>query len=249
MKIVKYKKGRNNKYIVLLDNDIELSLYEEVILKYELLLKKEIDNNLMHKINETNQEWEVYYSGLNSLKSRMRSTKELRELLLNKEFNIYYINNAIEKLEKQGYLNDRSYVKAYINNQMITTNKGPYIISRELSDKGIDNNIINEEIVIYSDEDQIEKINKIINKGIKTNHTRGGNILKQKIYNDLKVLGYDISIINKEISNYTFDDNSDIAKKEYDKLYRKLSRKYSGNELKNKIREKMYLKGLKYEED
>ena len=132
---------------------------------------------------------------------------------------------------------------------MITTNKGPYIISRELSDKGIDNNIINEEIVIYSDEDQIEKINKIINKGIKTNHTRGGNILKQKIYNDLKVLGYDISIINKEISNYTFDDNSDIAKKEYDKLYRKLSRKYSGNELKNKIREKMYLKGLKYEED
>ena len=39
-----------------------------------------------------------------------------------------------------------------------------------------------------------------------------------------------------------------MVKKEYDKLYKKLSRKYSGNELEYKIKEKLYQKGLYYEE-
>ena len=41
MKILKYKKGSKGKYKVYLDNGLELQLYEDVILKYELLLKKE----------------------------------------------------------------------------------------------------------------------------------------------------------------------------------------------------------------
>ena len=60
---------------------------------------------------------------------------------------------------------------------------------------------------------------------------------------------YDLSIINKVISDYEFDSNEEIAKKEYEKLYRKYSRKYSGRELEYKIKEKLYQKGLKYEKD
>ena len=89
----------------------------------------------------------------------------------------------------------------------------------------------------------------MIEKGIKTNHNRGGVVLKQKIYNDLKLNGYDISMINSAISNYTFENNEDIAKKEYEKLYRKYSRKYTGSELESIIREKLYQKGLKYDKE
>ena len=49
--------------------------------------------------------------------------------------------------------------------------------------------------------------------------------------------------------NFEFDNNDDIAKKEYDKLYRKYSRKYSGKELEYKIKEKLYQKGLNYESE
>ena len=61
--------------------------------------------------------------------------------------------------------------------------------------------------------------------------------------------GYSGKLIDKVLSSFDFSNDSELAKKEYDKLYRKLSRKYSGSELKQKIREKMYMKGLKYEED
>ena len=176
------------------------------------------------------------------------------ELLLYEDVILKYnpidlVDKAISKLLEQGYLNDRSYCKSFINNQMITTNNGPYKIIRELNEKKVDSTIIDEEIEVFSSEEQIPRIKKLIEKGIKSNHNRGGVVLKQKIYNDLKNLGYDISLINSIISEYDFGNNLDIAKKEYDKLYKKYSRKYSGDELKYKIREKMYLKGLVYEEE
>ena len=248
IKIVKYKKSTNGKYKVYLDNDKELLLYEDVILKYNLLLIKEIDSKLLIDIDKYNQECDVYYVALNSIKSRFKSIYDLRLTLLKKEYPEDLVSKAIDKLIKQGYLNDRSFTKSYINNKMITSNYGPYRIEKELLEKKIDSDIIKEEIEVFTDEEQITRIKKLIEKGIKTNHTRGGIVLKQKIYNDLKLLGYDISLISSVISTYSFEEDSDIVKREYDKLYRKYSRKYSGNELKNKIREKMYLKGLKYEE-
>lgn len=248
IKIVKYKKSTNGKYKVYLDNDKELLLYEDVILKYNLLLIKEIDSKLLIDIDKYNQECDVYYVALNSIKSRFKSIYDLRLTLLKKEYPEDLVSKAIDKLIKQGYLNDRSFTKSYINNKMITSNYGPYRIEKELLEKKIDSDIIKEEIEVFTLEEQTTRIKKLIEKGIRINHTRGGIVLKQKIYNDLKLLGYDISLINSVISTYSFEEDSDIAKKEYDKLYRKYSRKYSGDKLKNKIREKMYLKGLKYEE-
>ena len=249
MKVIKYKKMANSRYKVYLEDDHELLLYEDVILKYNLLIRKDIDEKLIIEMDKYNQEIDVYYVALNSIKNRFRSIYELRGILLKKEYPIDLVNLAIEKLISQGYLNDRSYCKSFINNQMITTNNGPFKIIRELNEKKVDSNIIDEEILVFSSEEQIPRIKKLIEKGIRSNHNKGGVVLKQKIYNDLKNLGYDISLINSIISEYDFGNDLEIAKKEYDKLYKKYSRKYSGDELKYKIREKMYLKGLVYEED
>lgn len=249
MKIIKYKKGTKGLYKVELDDGRVLSLYEDVILKFDLLLKKEIFEENFDSINKYNLECDVYYVALNSIKNRFRSIYELSELLKKKEYPEEYIDTAISKLIKQGYLNDRVFAKSYINNQMLTTNKGPLRIGRDLLDKKIDINIINEEIEIFSEEEQKLKIEKLIIKGLKTNRSRGSFALKQKICNDIKLLGYDSSIVGSVVSKFDFEVNQDIAKKEYDKLYKRLSRKYSGSELKNKIRQGLYQKGLSYKEE
>lgn len=247
MKILKYKKTTKGKYKIYLDNDNELVLYEDVILKYNLLLNKEIDEKALIELDKYNQECDVYYVALDSINRRFKSIFELKEALKRKEYPEDLIDKAITKLIEQGYLNDRSYTKSYINNQIITTNKGPYKIMRELQDKKIDETIINEEIESFTEEEQASRIRKLIDKGIRSNHTRGGVILKQKIYNDLKNLGYDINLINSIISEYSFSADKEIAKHEYDKLYKKYSKKLSGYELDKKIKEKLFQKGLKYE--
>ncbi len=249
MKIAKYKKMSKGRYKVFLEDDREYIFYEEVILQYNLLIKKELSEELLIEADQCNQEWDVYYVALNSIQNRFRSVFELRTLLLKKEYPYDLVEKAIQKLIKQGYLNDESYAKSYVNNQMITTNKGPYKLSRELQEKKVESNYIDEALIVFTEEEQQERIQKLVDRSIKSNHSRGGVVLKQKIYQDIKNMGYDISVLNQVISHYSFENDFEIAKKEYEKYYRKYSRKYEGEELKQKIREKLYQKGLKYEEE
>lgn len=248
MKILKYKKLSSGRYKLELESCEAVELYEETILKFELLLKKKIDDYEMIKILEYDKELDVYYVGLKILKSKFKSVKELHDYLIKKEYSYDLVDIAIEKLLKQGYLNDELFARSYINNQIITSSRGPIKICNDLFGKGISQTIVNKEISLFTEDLQIKKINKIIMVALKNNRTRGGLVLKNKIINDLIVSGYDLSIINRVISDYEFSSNVDFAKKEYDKLYRKYSRKYSGKELEYKIKEKLYQKGLNYEE-
>lgn len=248
MKIIKYKKTTKDRYKIYLDDGRELLLYEDVILKFELLLKKEILEKDILEIEKVNQECDVYHVALASINNRFKSIYDTKEFLLKKEYPIEMIDMAINKLINQGYLDDRSFAKSYINNQIITTNKGPYKIKRELSEHRVDATIIDEELVVFEEDAQIEKIRKVATRLYNSNRNRGGAVLKKKIINDLINLGYDNSTICKVIDEFDFSNNKDIATKEYDKLYKKLSRKYEGKELEYKIKEKLYQKGLYYED-
>ena len=78
MKIIKYKKLVNNRYKVTLDNNIDITLYEDVILKYNLLICGNIDEKDLDKIKQDNLFYEIYYSALNSLKVRSKSAYTLK---------------------------------------------------------------------------------------------------------------------------------------------------------------------------
>ena len=136
MKIVKYKKSTKGRYKVITDDGRELLLYEEVILKYDLLIKKEIDDNVLVEMDQYNQEWDVYYTALNMIRNRIRSSYELKELLLRKEYPSDLVLKAISKLEEQGYLNDLGYAKSYVAHY-INSNRGPFKIAKELREKHI----------------------------------------------------------------------------------------------------------------
>lgn len=247
LKITKYKKSTNGKYKVYLEDGRELSLYEETILKFELLLKKEVTD--IPKINEYNLEWDVYYVALKSIKYRFKSVHDTREFLVKKEYPIELIDKAIDRLVKQGYLNDDSFTKGFINSQIVTTSNGPYKIRRELSDKGISSKIIDDNIDVFDEDLQIERINKLASKMLRSNRTRGGSVLRKKITTDLVNLGYDAELIYKVLTNFSFNDTKEIAEREYNKLYKKYSKKYEGEELNYKIKQAMYQKGLIYEEE
>lgn len=247
MKIIKYKKGSKGIYKVELSNGIVLALYEDTILKFNLLLSKEILEKDLDKIKLYDLECEVYYVALESIKARFKSEFELKKLLERKEYPDEYINKALQRLKKEGYLNDREFARSYINNQMITTNHGPNRIERDLFDKKIDSNIISDELVLFTEGEQVNRINKLITKKINSNYNKGGNVLKQKIANDLNLLGYDSFIVNRILNNYDFSIDYELAEREYNKLYKRLSKKYSGKELELRIKQGLYLKGLKYE--
>ena len=163
MKINKFKKVGKNKYKVFFDN-AELILYEDVILKYELLIKKDIDIDLIDKIVEENRYYDVYETALNYIEIKMRNKKEIYKYLLNKGFEKELINQTIKKLESIGLLDNKKYIVAFINDKINLGNDGPYKIKKMLVDLDFDENDIDDYLYSIDEEIWREKLIKIINK-------------------------------------------------------------------------------------
>ena len=248
MNIVRYKKLKDSKYKVTLDNNIDLTLYEDVILKYELLIKQSITEKMLKDIKNDNLYYECYYYSLKSINSRVKSKYDLRKLLTEKEYDNNTINDVIKLLEKQGYLDDDRYAYSFINDKMITTNWGPYKIKSELVKHKIEETIIDNNLEVFNREEQLIRIEKIAEKMLKANKNNGGVVLKNKIKNNIINMGYDIDLVNEVVDKMNIGVDKDIVKKEYDKLYKRYSKKYKDKELEYVIKNKLYQKGLYYEE-
>ena len=118
MKIIKFKKTSKDKYKLYLENNSTIDLYEDVIIKNNLLITKELDDDLILKIEKENNDISAYVSMLNYISIKMRSIKEAKEYLIKKGYNNTLINKVINRLINEGYLNDELFTKAFINDQL-----------------------------------------------------------------------------------------------------------------------------------
>lgn len=243
MLIKNIKKLNKGKYKVTID-DKDIILYEDILIKYSIFKKKNIDDKLIKEIEKENEFLEIYESSLRYLDIKMRLEKELTKYLKNK-FDSKSIDKVIIRLKKEGYIDDSKYVKSYINDKLNLSNDGPYKIKRDLINKGIDEDLINIDI----DKDiLIDKLNKIVLKYSNIHKNNSLNVIKTKVLNHFNNLGYDRELIIEVFDNLDIKGNSDKISQEYEKLITKYSKKYSGYKLENTIKQKLYQKGYSIDE-
>ncbi len=247
MKIKKYSKGKSNQYKVTID-DVDYTLYDDVIIKFGLLLKKDISASVLKDILKYNDELDSYYLSIKYITKKLRSEKEIYEYLKKKDISENVINDTIARLKENKFLDDELYLKAYINDQINLSNNGPRKIAKNLLTLGLDEAYINNALRNIDASIWEEKIDKYVNKKVNTNHNSSVKMLKMKIINDLVNLGYDKELIMSIINNYEIDDH-EVYKHEYEKAKRQLEKKYEGYELERKIREKLYRKGFFYNKE
>lgn len=202
MKIIKYEKKGNNKYRIYLENNKTIDIYEEVILKHNLLYKKEITPDILEKLSSDNDKEDIYNKCIKYISVRMRSIYEMKEYLKRKQIEDELINNIIEKLINNNLLNDELFAKAFIHDKLNFTTMGPYRIEQELKKHKIESNIIHKYLFDIDDEVFDNKINKQITKLIKSNKKKQD--LKNKIYKNLLSLGYSNEMILRNLNNYNF---------------------------------------------
>ncbi len=204
MKIEKYKKIKEDLYRVLLDNGEIIDIYEDVILANNLLYKSEIDQNLLDKINIENNYQLAYNISVKYIMVRLRSINEIKVYLTKKGYSKDVIDKVIEKLIKNKLLDDEIFTKAYINDKLNFTNVGKYKLINELTTKmKVDNSIVYNVLESYK-EVWNDRIEKLINKYLKSNKKYRGNTLKNKLYIYLVNLGYDKDKVISVLNNYDF---------------------------------------------
>lgn len=136
---------------------------------------------------------------------KKRTEMEIRQKCKRLEYTDNYIEEIVEYLKENEYINDERYVEKYINNLMRLKKASVYEIKIDLIKRGVNDEYIDNYVSMHSDElYEFEKdsAKKIVMKKLKTE-----DIDKVKRY--LKNKGYSYDSINEAIDNFEqLSDNS-----------------------------------------
>ena len=136
------------------------------------------------------------------LSIRKRSVFEMRNRLKRKEFENETIDEVIKELFEYKYLNDEEFAEAYINDRINFNPRGSFLIKKELREKGIAENIVDQKMKeLFSEEKEMESAKKVTEKKIRTlNKDLEKNKIYQKVGAYLQAKGY-ASWIIREVLN------------------------------------------------
>lgn len=243
MKINNYKKKKNNLYEITLQDGNKINLYDDTILKFSLLINKEFNEEKWQEIISFNNKIASYNIAIKYLNTKLRTEKEIRKKL--KDYLESDINYTVNRLKDEGYLNNALYIKSFVNDSINLKMMGPKKILFSLKKLGFKDNEIEEYLDSFNEDIWLDKIDKYIDKKIKSNHNTSASILKHKIMQELINKGFSNNLILREISKYEFVDDKSIYEKEYQKIKNKLSKKYTGEELEFRIKVALNNKGFK----
>ena len=243
MEIKKITKLKNGKYKIKLDS-FEFITYDDIIINHGLLYSKKIDDELLNVLSLETAYYEIYNKTLKFCMKKVRSSDEVEKYLDKMDITNTDKTSIINKLKSINLVNDKIYVKCYINDKFNLSKDSLSKIKNDLINSNIDISIIEDEIskVEYN---ELDKLERMIIKRIKSNHKYSNYALKNKIVTEFINLGYNyddiVSIFDRNSS-----DNYDILVKEYNKLYNKYSKKYEYSELEYVIKNKLHTKGFNY---
>ena len=239
---IKSIKKKGSEYLIILDDET-LKVNEEVLINNNILYSKKLSNKDIKKIKEETVYYENYSKALKMINRKMRSEKEIRKSL--KDISKEEIDKIIDKLKEINLLNNEVYAESYVNDKINLSLDGPYKIKKELELNDIESEYIEKALEKFTQDLIDEKLEKLINKKLKTNKDTE-YIFKQKTALYLLNIGYSKEDINSHLENIKIDNSN--LEKEMEKIYNKLKTKYEGYTLKNKLKQKLYLKGFNNDE-
>ena len=245
MKILKIKKMANNKYKITLDST-EIVTFDNVILEYNLLYKKELSNDEIKKINSKTNYYDAYNKSLKYITKKIRSSKEVEKYL--DSFNIS--NNEkkeiLDKLTNLNLINDKLYCKAFIRDKINISKYGVGKIEKLLKEKGVSYDIIQNELSNIDYDIINSNLESKIKRKIRNNSKYNNRELRQRLITQYTNEGYSKERINEYIDKYINSDD-EIIKIQFDKLYCKYKSKYDEKLFLIKLKQKLYQKGFSTE--
>lgn len=241
MKILKYQKGKSNIYKIITDKE-EYKLYDDIIVKHSLLLKKEVSENEMKKIVMENNTLASYYEAIKLINIKMRTESELETILKRKGYNKKDIEYTISRLQKEGYINHLVYIEAYIHDRLNLSLEGERKITNELMGLGFKEEEINPFLNAVDKSIYQSKIEKYVTKKLKSNK-KSVKEFKRKITLDLVNRGFSKRDIINYLDSLEIEENEEEIKKLINKLMNKYTKKEDKRTAILKIKAYLYQKG------
>lgn len=138
------QKKDESRYNVFIDGTYVFALPMQDILYFKLKEGREVPEETVEYIQNSLIYIKAQDTALHYIGYKMRTVKEIRMKLEEKEFSEEVIEKVIAFLEKYGYADDREYCRKYIREKLRMKPKGGLALKIELRQRGISGPIIDE---------------------------------------------------------------------------------------------------------
>lgn len=242
------KAGRFNIY---LDGKYAFPVSEDVLIKYRLAKGLELDEEMIEHLQQADLLSKAYNKALDHLSYQLRTKKEIKIYLTKLEVPENDQNQIISKLVKLNLLDDLAYAKSFVRTAANTTDKGPFVIAQKLKQKGVAEEFINEALIEFSFEQQVQTALKLAEKFVAKNKKLAFQALKNKLYQHLVTKGFSsetISLVLEELALKKDDTlQLEALREQGAKLLRRYQR-YPQPERFFKLKQALYRKGFSLSE-
>ena len=190
------KKGKSD-VTIYFDNDSVLFLAIEVFLKSGLKKGDDISDDRFSFLIEQNKLFHIKQRGFRLLGRRHHSSSELRRKLWNKDYEQKLIDEVIEDLKKNGYLDDKEFIRAFVAEKSKTKNWSIKKIKVELFKRGVGSKLIDEILIDRPNEADSENAMKLGKKKyeILVKRNLETKELRNKLSTYLFLKGFDYDLI------------------------------------------------------
>ncbi|KKI88998.1 recombinase RecX [Bacillus sp. SA1-12] len=244
------QKQTDNRFNIFLDEKFAFSVDQDVLIRFNLKKGKELDEFDIVEIQYGDEVKKAYHKALEFLSYRMRSVKEVEDHLRKKDIQDPVIEEVIQKLKDNKYVDDLEFATAFVRTQWQTNGKGPSVVKRELAGKGVDQGIINQAMAQYDQSSQIEEAINHAEKLLKKNNQLSTVQLKQKLEQLLLRKGFSYGIISIALDEVQFEQDESEEWAALEKHAEKGKRKYQKEDpyqYKMKMKQFLYRKGFSVE--
>lgn len=200
IEVQKRNKDRVNIY---LDNEYAFSISMELVYKEGLKSKMEIDVNRLKDIADKEGYLKCKNTALRIVERSFKTEKEMRDKLKEKEYTDNQIEKTIEFLKEYKFINDESYVNAYINDKL--SSRGRQKIKYDLIRKGINRNLIDEKLSNIDSDDEKNTALNLAKKKYNSIKKSENDIYKinGKLYRFLMSKGYNYELVKDVVKHVT----------------------------------------------
>lgn len=247
MKITKIEK-KKRLYLLELDDSKKLYITEDTIVHFMLSKGLEITEQELREIQDYAQFSYGKNLALYHLSFKQRTAKEVKDYLNQHNIQPEVISQVLDDLKKDNWINDRKYANSFIQSNLLTGDKGAFVLKQKLSQKGISSTIIEKELGQFDFTELAERVAEKLLK--KYQGKLPSKALQDKILQALINKGFSYNQAKTAYQHLEIEENQEnqqeLLYKELDKQYRKYSKKYEGYDLKQRLTQALARKGYDF---
>lgn len=186
-----------HRYHLYVEDEFAFSVHEDILIKYSLFKGTEIDEAFCNEVLFAEEKHRAVLLALRYLGIRPRTAFQLERYLIEKGFSADLARETRGRCEQQGYINDESFSKQWVNERLRLKQRSTYVLRMELHQRGVSNEIVNEAVKDISFEDEMEAARKLVTKRLRHDTANFSAEAERKLIMMLMRKGFSNNVIQK----------------------------------------------------